>query len=94
MNQTFEILLKWVETRNWEQALEIVIPKRKFNNDGRKRGGKAGSDAKSDESGGDGVVEEATEVVIRAVDMEDAEQAEEPEDTGGAELAKGSIQVS
>lgn len=30
VNQVFEILLKWVETRNWEEALYTVIPKRKF----------------------------------------------------------------
>ncbi|KAI9057409.1 hypothetical protein FKP32DRAFT_1598279 [Trametes sanguinea] len=42
VNQTFEILLKWVETRDWEQALYSVIPKRKFNTEGRRRGG-AGS---------------------------------------------------
>ena len=39
VNQTFEILLKWVETRSWEQALYAVMPKRKFNNEGRRRGG-------------------------------------------------------
>ncbi|THH16621.1 hypothetical protein EW146_g4047 [Bondarzewia mesenterica] len=32
VNQVFEILLKWVETRDWEQALYSVIPKRKFQN--------------------------------------------------------------
>ncbi|KAJ3972134.1 guanine-1-methyltransferase-domain-containing protein [Lentinula raphanica] len=32
VNQVFEIMLKWVETRNWEEALHSVIPKRKFLN--------------------------------------------------------------
>lgn len=33
VNQTFDILLKWVETRDWEQALYAVVPKRKFEKD-------------------------------------------------------------
>lgn len=30
VNQVFDILLQWVETRDWEKALYNVIPKRKF----------------------------------------------------------------
>jgi tRNA (guanine9-N1)-methyltransferase len=30
VNQCFEILVKWVETKSWEEALYSVIPKRKF----------------------------------------------------------------
>lgn len=30
VNQCFEILVKWVETKNWEEALYSVIPQRKF----------------------------------------------------------------
>jgi tRNA (guanine9-N1)-methyltransferase len=30
VNQVFEILIKWVETRDWELSLYAVIPKRKF----------------------------------------------------------------
>ncbi|KAH9179746.1 guanine-1-methyltransferase-domain-containing protein [Lactarius sanguifluus] len=30
VNQVFEVLVKWVETRDWESSLYAVIPKRKF----------------------------------------------------------------
>ncbi|KAG8984052.1 tRNA (guanine(9)-N(1))-methyltransferase [Tulasnella sp. 427] len=30
VNQVFEILVKWVEERNWEKAFIEVVPKRKF----------------------------------------------------------------
>lgn len=34
VNQVFEILVKYVESKDWEQALYSVIPKRKFQQDG------------------------------------------------------------
>jgi tRNA (guanine9-N1)-methyltransferase len=30
VNQIFEIMVKWVETRSWEEALYAVVPERKF----------------------------------------------------------------
>lgn len=45
VNQVFEILVKWVETRDWEQALYAVIPKRKFQN--------GGAQEAADDGGGD-----------------------------------------
>ncbi|KAI0650828.1 guanine-1-methyltransferase-domain-containing protein [Trametes meyenii] len=69
VNQTFEILLKWVETRDWEQALYSVIPKRKFNAGGRRRGG-GGASSKGGESVDEDEGEEAEEGSGGAVDGE------------------------
>jgi len=30
VNQVVEILLKWIETRDWERSLHSAMPKRKF----------------------------------------------------------------
>jgi len=35
VNQVFEILIRWVETKDWEEALYSVIPKRKFQGSGK-----------------------------------------------------------
>ncbi|CCM03356.1 uncharacterized protein FIBRA_05485 [Fibroporia radiculosa] len=79
VNQTFEILLKWIETRDWEQALWAVIPKRKFQ-DGGNRGKHAGErDADDSDQNGDGdqnervIVEDTGEVVIDVQTLEEAD---------------------
>ncbi|KAF7302127.1 SAM-dependent MTase TRM10-type domain-containing protein [Mycena indigotica] len=36
VNQTFEILVNWVDSRDWETAFHTVIPKRKFEENGKK----------------------------------------------------------
>ncbi|KAG8745546.1 tRNA (guanine(9)-N(1))-methyltransferase [Ceratobasidium sp. 414] len=36
VNQVFDILVYWVSTRDWEQAMQKVMPKRKFNANGKK----------------------------------------------------------
>lgn len=52
MNQVFEILVKWVETRDWEKALYSVIPKRKFVDGGNTRKDDDGEDEELDNEGG------------------------------------------
>ncbi|KAG8931967.1 tRNA (guanine(9)-N(1))-methyltransferase [Tulasnella sp. 418] len=37
VNQVFDILIRWLEERDWEKALFDVMPKRKFR-DGPKKG--------------------------------------------------------
>lgn len=63
VNQCFEILLKWVETKDWEEALYSVIPKRKFQT------GEKGSKATSGEAGdkpveGEGEDDKGNEVTV------------------------------
>lgn len=65
MNQTFEILLKWTETRDWEQALYSVVPKRKFQE-------KPGASEKKEEKGD----VEADKVVVEAREVEDEGEEE------------------
>jgi len=56
VNQVFEILINWVETRDWEVALNAVMPKRKFNTSGRHV--KSQGDLDGDDEPGDDVREE------------------------------------
>lgn len=81
MNQTFEILLKWVETRDWEQSLYAVMPKRKFNATGRKRrGGAAGSKGEEEdcEADADGEEEDVHVLDVAALE-EDGDLGEKQE---------------
>ncbi|CDO68447.1 hypothetical protein BN946_scf184760.g3 [Trametes cinnabarina] len=84
VNQTFEILLKWVETRNWEQALYSVIPKRKFNTEGRRRGG--GGSSKGGESVDDQESSDDEGAQVGAVDA-DAEGSDESEEVRVLDVA-------
>ncbi|KAF9450952.1 hypothetical protein P691DRAFT_725054 [Macrolepiota fuliginosa MF-IS2] len=53
VNQVFEILIKWAETKDWEVALNHVMPKRKFNAEGKHGRSKASAD-EEDDQGEDG----------------------------------------
>ncbi|KAH9948749.1 guanine-1-methyltransferase-domain-containing protein [Amylocystis lapponica] len=68
VNQTFEILLQWVETRDWEKALWEVVPKRKFHDRGKPANAAPLRDSEQDASEGEG------EVVIDAQMPEEAER--------------------
>ncbi|KAI0065954.1 hypothetical protein BV25DRAFT_1879991 [Artomyces pyxidatus] len=61
VNQVFEILVSWAETRNWEQALYTVIPKRKF------QGGGTGIHAEEEEEDENDASEEDVGPVADAV---------------------------
>lgn len=50
VNQVFEILVKWAETKNWESALNDVMPKRKFNVEGKHGKSKFGEEPAEEES--------------------------------------------
>ena len=82
VNQTFEILLRWIETRDWEQALYAVMPKRKFNTAGRRRRGCGAAESSnagdSADEGAEGNVsggEDGVQVLGLATLEVDAEQA-------------------
>ncbi|KAH7343876.1 guanine-1-methyltransferase-domain-containing protein [Rhizoctonia solani] len=67
VNQVFDILVHWVTTRNWEEAMQKVMPKRKFNANGKK--GK-----RSQAQGGD----EGDKEVAGDSDEDPAQRDEEP----------------
>ncbi|KXN89454.1 tRNA (guanine(9)-N1)-methyltransferase [Leucoagaricus sp. SymC.cos] len=60
VNQVFEILIKWAETRDWEIALNHVMPKRKFNAEGKHGKLKVGSD----EDGSEEQVDDPQGIVV------------------------------
>ncbi|KAK1232103.1 tRNA (guanine(9)-N(1))-methyltransferase [Marasmius sp. AFHP31] len=52
VNQVFEIMLKWVETKSWEEAFYSIIPKRKFQGKGKDDVGNDQDGEASDNTGG------------------------------------------
>ncbi|KAJ3895597.1 guanine-1-methyltransferase-domain-containing protein [Lentinula edodes] len=79
VNQVFEIMLKWVETRDWEEAFNCIIPKRKFL-DSRKKGKDKSLSEKeevvSEGEGGD-IASDQAELKIDAEDLETVVQEDQ-----------------
>ena len=67
VNQVFEILVHWTESRDWEEALYSVVPKRKFEQGGTTRQAVARSVSAptGGNEGGDGPVGEGNNSVSR-----------------------------
>lgn len=67
VNQAFEILVHWVDTRDWESAFHAVIPKRKFEESSKSKEKEQESNAEKVDNG---------KVVLSLEELED--QATEP----------------
>ncbi|KAJ7693822.1 guanine-1-methyltransferase-domain-containing protein [Mycena rosella] len=65
VNQAFEILVHWVDTRDWEAAFHAVIPKRKFEESSRNK--EKGADADAEQK-----PEHDGKLVLSVEELEDA----------------------
>ena len=85
VNHVVEIIVKWIEMRDWEKAFLAVMPQRKFkvdeNNAPGGSGGSKGEGEKKDslEGAGDGAAGETTEQKNVYVAQDDDEEEEELE---------------
>ncbi|GBE80110.1 tRNA (guanine(9)-N1)-methyltransferase [Sparassis crispa] len=86
VNQTIEILLKWIETRDWEKAFWDVIPKRKFQEKRSRNGAvitneenESDADAEGAQNGDDGVERMVIDVrALEEAETESMDGGEEP----------------
>ena len=74
VNQVYEILLKWVETRDWEAALLSVIPKRKFKEKYHGTKKSAEDEGKEVDESEDGIDEAEVNELCEAVTQKDESQ--------------------
>ncbi|CAE6454646.1 unnamed protein product [Rhizoctonia solani] len=86
VNQVFDILVHWVTTHNWEEAMQKVMPKRKFNANGKK--GKR-SQAQLGEEDGEGLGDEDEDPA-----QSDDEEPMEADDEGTIAPSRGDLEVT
>lgn len=87
VNQVFDILLHWIEKRDWERAFRLVIPKRKMKN--RKGGTTAQQDENADGDNDDDA-DDADDALIEE-QLDNMENVHETPDTVDVEANLSSV---
>lgn len=94
VNQTFDILLKWIETRDWEKALWDVVPRRKFQDKGKGPNGDVEGTKREDGHPEDEGEKDSAEVVIDVQALEDGGEDAEVGDSADIVSPGATTQLS